>query len=339
MATISPETAAQVVALTESGLSRRDVARALDLSVSTVQRTYSRFVETNSYHRRAGSGRPRCTNDIDDRFIISTALRDRYKTSVQIRNSLRDVRNKNVSDDTVRRRLADQSLLSCRPAGVPLLTRRHRVARLNFAINHRDWTPEDWSNVLFSDESRFCLHSSDGRERVYRRRGERFADCTVKEKLSYNGGSVMVWAGISANAHTDLHFFHCNMNADVYVEDILHPYVIPFSHYIGENFLFMQDNARPHVAIRVLDFFREVRINRLEWPACSPDLNPIEHLWDNLGRKVRNHVPAPVSLEELRRILEQEWSVIRQADIRKLIFSMPNRMNEVIQARGGHTHY
>lgn len=149
----------------------------------------------------------------------------------------------------------------------------------------------------------------------------------------------MVWAGISANAHTDLHFFNNNMNADVYVEDILIPYVVPYAPFIGENFIFMQDNARPHIARRVIDFLDEVAINRFEWPANSPDLNPIEHLWDNLGRKVRNHVPAPQSLQELRRILENEWNAITQDEIKRLIRSMPDRMNEVIRARGGHTHY
>lgn len=73
----------------------------------------------------------------------------------------------------------------------------------------------------------------------------------------------MIWTGISANAHTDLHVFDKNMNIDVYVEDILIPYVVPYALFIGENFLFMQNNARPHIARRVLDFFDEVSINRL----------------------------------------------------------------------------
>jgi len=149
----------------------------------------------------------------------------------------------------------------------------------------------------------------------------------------------MVWAGISANAHTDLHFFEQNMNADVYVEEVLIPYVIPYAPFIGEGFIFMQDNARPHVARRVLNFCREVGIHLLEWPAMSPDLNPIEQLWDNFSRKVRNHVPAPQSLPELRRVLETEWANITQAEIQTLIRSMPRRMEEVIRARGGHTHY
>lgn len=339
MATISPEKAAQVVALIEDGRSRRYVAEALDLSVSTVQRAYARYLETNSVQRRPGSGRPRCTNENDDRFIVLNSLRDRHRTAVQIRNNLRDVRECNVSVDTIRNRLAEHGLFPRRPANVPSLMRRHRVTRLNFAVEHAGWTYAEWSTVLFSDESRFCLYSSDGRERVYRRVGERFADCTVSERPSYNGGSVMVWAGISANAHTDLHFFDANMNADVYVEDVLIPYVVPYAHFIGEDFLFMQDNARPHVARKVLDFCDEVGINRLEWPAMSPDLNPIEHLWDNINRKVRNHIPAPQSLPELRRVLEIEWNDITQTEIRTLIRSMPRRMNEVIRARGGHTHY
>jgi len=74
----------------------------------------------------------------------------------------------------------------------------------------------------------------------------------------------MIWAGISANAHTDLHFLNRNMNTDVYVEDVIISHIVPYALFIGENFLFMQDNARLHIARRVLNFFDEVGINRLE---------------------------------------------------------------------------
>lgn len=197
--------------------------------MSIVQHAYIRYLDTNSFQRKPGSGRPRDTNDEDNRYIILNSLKDRYRTAVQIRNNLRDVRNINVSVNTVRRRLAEQNLFSRRLVVVPLLTRRHHVTRLNFAVKHRNWTYTDWSKILFSDESRFCLYSPDGRERVYRRDGERFADCTVNERRSYNGNSVMIWAGISANVHTDLHFFDRNINADVYVEDVLIPYVVPYT--------------------------------------------------------------------------------------------------------------
>lgn len=98
---------------------RRHVAEAFHLSVSTVQRAHARNLDTNSFQRRLGSGRPRCNND-DDRFIVLNSLRERHQTAVEIRNNLRDVCNSNVSVNTVRRRLAKQNLFSRRSAAIPL---------------------------------------------------------------------------------------------------------------------------------------------------------------------------------------------------------------------------
>lgn len=95
MVTITPEVAAQVVALIEDGRSRRYVARSLNLSVSTMQRSYNRYLETNSFQRRPSSGRPRITDEHDDRFVLNS-LRDRHQTAVHIRNNLRDIRHINV---------------------------------------------------------------------------------------------------------------------------------------------------------------------------------------------------------------------------------------------------
>jgi hypothetical protein len=75
----------------------------------------------------------------------------------------------------------------------------------------------------------------------------------------------------------------------------------------------------------------------LPWPALSPDLKLIKHLWDELGRRVRNGLNPPETLDELRRALIQEWNNIPQAFIRKLIGSMRRRCQAVINARGGHT--
>lgn len=165
-----------------------------------------------------------------------------------------------VSDKTIRRRLKEENLHCRRPVLVLTLKYRHREARLNFAIEHQNWNVYDWSRVLFTDESRFCLKVPDGRQRVYRRLGERFTSCTTKIRKNFNGGSLMVWTGISADAHTDLHFFERSMDSHIYIEDIIIPYIVPYKEYIGENFLLMQDNARPHVARIVSDFLNEVNI-------------------------------------------------------------------------------
>lgn len=337
---LSPEVVAGIVALLQDGRSQCYVSRRFGCSRSTVQRVYLRFLETGSYARRPGSSRPRISSNRDDRFITNLSLRNRHLTAVQIRNELQHVRNVNISERTVRRRLNEANLFCRRPATGPELTREHRVARLRFAREHRHWTENEWANVLFTDESRYCLRSSDGRERVWRRRGERYAECTFSAKVSFQGGSVMVWGGISAETRTQLYVLQRGtLNAERYVRDILEPHVAPHRYLIGANFLLMQDNARPHVARVVQEYLNEENIQKMEWPAHSPDLNPIEHLWDGLGKRTRALVPAPATLEELRRALLEQWAAVPQEDIRRLVASMPRRMEAVIQARGGNTRY
>jgi len=101
--------------------------------------------------------------------------------------------------------------------------------------------------------------------------------------------------------------------------------------------ILMQDNARPHAARLTRDFLLDQEVRVLPWVPYSPDLNPLEHLWDELGRRVQRR--APTSRPALIRILREEWDAIPQDFIRRLIQSMRRRCRACIEARGGHTHY
>lgn len=191
------EAAAQVVALLQAGHNQRQVARELNMSQSAVSRVYRRFQETGGFVRRPQTNRHRSTSETDDRFIVSTSLRNRHLTDVDVQQELRRVRGVAVSQWTIRRRLKKANLTPKRPARGPKLSVAHRQARLQFAREHLNWTIEQWSSILFTDESRMCLHGNDRRDRVYRRPGERFSQCCFAETVSYGGGSVMMWAGIS----------------------------------------------------------------------------------------------------------------------------------------------
>lgn len=336
---ITPEEVARVMALIEDGRSQRYAARSVNKPEATVRRAVERFRETGQYKRRVGSGRPKCTTRIDDRFIILQTLRNRFQTATMTNNRLREVRHTNIHDITVRRRLKESNLQARRPATAPRLLRHHRVARLNFAQERQNWNEWQWSKVLFSDESRFCLRSPDGRQRVWRRSGERYDQGMFSERTSFGGGSVMVWAGISLEARTELCLLQRHsLDAIGYIE-ILQEYVVPFAPFIGEGFLLMQDNARPHTARIVTQYLDEVGIERLPWPALSPDMNPIEHLWDQLGKRVRNRVHTPENLQELAAALVEEWENIPQQNVANLIRSMPRRLETLIRARGGNTRY
>ena len=101
----------------------------------------------------------------------------------------------------------------------------------------------------------------------------------------------------------------------------------------------MQDNARPHTARVTQAYLNDMNITVMEWPARSPDMNPIEHVWDLLKRKVKSRIPAPANVGELRIAVVEEWRRLSQETIDNIILSMPRRVETLIRARGGNTRY
>ncbi|KAL6457486.1 hypothetical protein MHYP_G00344490 [Metynnis hypsauchen] len=190
------------------------------------------------------------------------------------------------------------------------------------------------------DESMLTLSTCDKHDRVWRRRGERSAACNILQHDQFGSGSVMVWGGISLEGRTALHVLaRGSMTAIRYRDEILRPLVRPYAGAVGPGFLLMQDDARPHVAGVCQQFLQDEGIEAMDWPARSPDLNPIEHIWDIMSRSIHQCHVAPQTVQELADALVQVWEEIPQETIRYLIRSMPRRCREVIQARGGHTQY
>lgn len=340
MPVLSRDNAIRATVWLEDGMSQNDVALRLGVHQSTISRLQKKLRETGNVARRRGQGRKRVSSAADDRFLQLNSLRNRTLTAPELQNHLETVRGVRISERTVRRRLTEANLKARRPAMCPILNRRHRTTRLAFAREHVNWTIQDWEKVLFTDESRFSLKGADGRQRVWRRTGERYADCAITERDRFGGGSIMVWGGIALDGVTDLVVFdRPSVTAHSYIEDVLQDHVVPFAFGIGPNFVLMQDNARAHVARVTREYLNEVHITVMDWPACSPDLNPIEHLWDELKRRLHAQRPRPASLNELRQFLQEEWRNLQQDVIRNLISSMPRRLQAVIQARGGHTRY
>ncbi|KAK7116368.1 hypothetical protein V1264_002059 [Littorina saxatilis] len=193
--------------------------------------------------------------------------------------------------------------------------------------------------MLFTDESRFCLEPADGCIRVWRRRGERFAEGAVLERQRFGGGSVMVWGGISTRLRTPLYHVVGNLTSVRYQNEILQPLVVPALQAIGPRAILQDDNAPPHRSAAVNTFIQQARVNRMLWPANSPDLNPIEHMWDELCRRVQQHHPPPANLGQLLQWLQQEWNGVPRAFICNLIHSMRQRCVECLAHNGGHTRY
>lgn len=338
MAKLSNLDRARALGHLNAGMPQNRVAQLFGVSLSTIKRLRRRFQETGDVKDRPRSGRPRVTTGQDDLYIRMAALRNRRLNASQLQMRMR-ARHVNISDQTVRNRLHAAGLRARKPARKPLLTANHRAHRLQWCRAHRGWNFQNWNQVMFSDESRFCLRNVDGRVKVWRRQGERFADCCIERTTAFHGGSVMVWGGISSGGRTELIILQGNLNAARYQQEILDPVAIPYVRALGPNAMLQDDNARPHRARIITDHLIQQGIQRMEWPACSPDLNPIEHLWDQLGRAVRERTDDVTTLQDLARILVEEWDAIPQNRIRRLVQSMRRRCQAVIAAFGGSTRY
>ncbi|KYB24688.1 Transposable element Tcb1 transposase-like Protein [Tribolium castaneum] len=107
---------------------------------------------------------------------------------------------------------------------------------------------------------------------------------------------------------------------------------------MGPGFILQQDNARLHMAGIVQDFFNACNIEVIDWPARSPDLNSIEHIWNTLGQRLKEHQPNQ-DLQHVEAILMELWEQLDPQYIRRLVESIPRRCAEVLRVRGGHTHY
>lgn len=331
---------ARAVQLLEEGAVQRVVADRLGVARSVIARLWRRYQETGRYTRRPGQGRPRITTAREDRYLQLLATRNRLSTARALENDFHQATGVHISDQTARNRLHDNGMRSRRPARGPILTVQHRASRLTYAREHRNWQLRNWSPVLFTDESRFHVSTCDRRVRVWRRAGERYADCNIVEHDHFGGGSIMVWGGICIAGRTELCIIdRGSMTAIRYRNEILGPIVRPFAGVIGPDFILMQDNARPHTARVAIDYLEQEGIDVMDWPARSPDLNPIEHVWDIIGRHVLGRHNPPTTVPQLRQALIEEWDAIPQNTIRRLIRSMPNRLEECLNARGAHTSY
>ena len=169
---------------------------------------------------------------------------------------------------------------------------------------------------------------------MYHRRNERYADCSVPERDRFvGGGSVMVWAAIAHGYRSSL-VTDENLNAQRYRDDIFAHHVIPLFHNNANISIVQHDNATSHIARNTVHFLRTNNIDFIDdWPANSPDPNPIEHVWDSLDRRLRRRPNPPAN------VFIQEWNNIPQAKINTLVNSMRRRCTAVVNSRGDHTCY
>nr|CAH7733875.1 unnamed protein product [Callosobruchus chinensis] len=164
---------------------------------------------------------------------------------------------------------------------------------------------EQWANRPWKI---FGLVSDDYRKRVWRERGGQNRLATAIGVAPCRGGTQMFWGGIRFNERTQL----IHVPGAYYLQNIINAIVQPLRNEIGDQFIFMDDNARPHRTRAVQQALENGNVARLEWPAMSPDMNLIEHVWDYVSRAIFNRNNPPRSTQELIVAATEEWDNIPQ---------------------------
>lgn len=336
---LSEATRWQIIGMRNAGMSLRQIGTQIGRHHSIISKLLKKYRATNEVKDLPRPGRPRKTTVREDRALLRLVRRRSFDSSSRLRQEW--LPGRPISNRTVRNRLKAAGYRARRPIKRPRLSPAHKAARLAWCNDRLHWNIASWRKVHFSDESRFLLHMVDGRTRVWRQRNTAMAPRNIQETVAFGGGSVMVWGCISMNCKLDIITIRGNLNGVRYQQEVLDRAVVPHfeNHPLATRPIFMDDNARPHRAHAVNDFLRQNAIDRIPWPAMSPDLNPIEHLWDFLGRRVRQRDPPVHNLNELTAALHEEWNRIPQNQIRRLIQGMRRRLESVVRAQGGHTRY
>ena len=338
MKKISKNTENSIISLLDRGLSSCQIAVQLGISHSTVMRECARFRPNKEKQK---GGRPAKLTTVDKQNIIRNITSGKADTAVGLVRDLGGSAGIRVSSETVRRTLKDAGLKAITKKKKPYLLPRHIRQRLEFALRHQHWTVKDWKRVIWSDETKVNRLGSDGRKWVWKKPGSELTNKDIQGTMKFGGGSLMFWGCMTAQGIGYGCRIDGRMDAELYTS-ILDDYLLPTIKYykMNKHKLFLQqDNDSKHTSRKARNWLETNKIEVLTWPPQSPDLNPIEHLWQHLKRKLAEYKTEPGGILDLWERVEAEWGKIPVEVCVNLIESMPRRVAAVLKAKGGYTKY
>lgn len=342
----------EIVGLFKGGFSHRKIAEILGIPKSTVGEVIKKYNEQGLTTTALRSGRPKILSERDNRHLVKIAKENRSNTLEELTDNFNTSMAISVSKRTVQRTLHKEGYSGHAAKKKPFISEKNRKKRYGWCRMRKNWTTK-WDYIIWSDESRFELFNNDSRNWVWRKTNERYkTDClkpTVKNSIG-----VMVWGCFCNNKLGPLVLVEGTLNSDRYIE-LLKEYLLPFLNNLNEkeeeeelipwflfqeeNYIFQDDNAPCHASIKTKSWKENNSIEILPWPAQSPDLNPIENLWNDLETRIRKRKPMPKNKNDFFIALKEEWYKIDENRLIRLVKSMPNRVNAVLENKGNPTKY
>lgn len=325
---LTAEEKAIILVLNGQGMSKKAIAEFVARSRDCV----SKFLQDpDAYGSRYVTGRPKALSVRDENHLLRKASEGK-ENSKQLLKYV----STPVHDSTIRRYLRKSQLFVYQKRKkTPKLTEEHKKKRVQWAEEKVDYGSK-WDEVIFSDEKKFNLDGPDGCQFYWhdlRKEEENFFSRQM------GGQSVMVWAGFSAKGKTKIAFLEGKQDSRKYI-DTLWNYLLPFAmEKHGSSFEFQQDNAAIHTSSLTKSFLSAGNVKTMQWPALSPDLNPIENLWGILVHRVYAGGAQYEDLTSLKNKIEVEWEKLGENELKPLIKSMKSRCIAVIKGKGAKTKY
>jgi hypothetical protein len=310
----------------------------LNLSFSTVRYVIKKYDDTGSTENKSRSGRPRALTVRERRDVIRQAIKKPFVSVQSLADDIATSSKKTVCAQTIRNVLHSAQIYGRAARKKPFINAVNRRKRLDFAKANINKTMDFWENIIFSDESKFNIFGSDGRKFVWKKCNAELDKQNLQPTVKHGGGHVMVWGCMSYNGVGQLAFIDGIMNAEMYI-DVLRNNLRQSAAKlgIGETFQFQQDNDPKHTAMKTKEWLLYNVPSQLPTLPQSPDINPIENLWHILDMKIRKRKIS--NKNDLKKALVEEWQKIPQEVTQKLVRSVPNRLQAIINAKGMHTKY
>lgn len=352
---LSPEQErAQMLAFKEMGLTNRQIAKRMGKSERWVYKWSSRWDQFGNVKDLERSGRPSKIKGRAKKMIENI----KYKRGKSTRKLAKDLKQMgdSVCHATVHNYLRKtKKWKPFKRQKSQFLTEHQMRKRLAFAKKYRHLKPEDWEHYVFSDEStKYLFHQPNQKnDVVWGSQNDEVPDVTCVK----NSAKVMIWGAMGARGLSRLHIVPTgtNVTAEYYQTQVLEKELKPALLRTAttgridqrrlvpepESAVFQQDGATPHTALRTQQWCEEnlpAFIPKAEWPGNSPDLNVIENLWSILDTEAYKD-PTPSTMKQLRRRLRHAWKMISQTDLRALVHSMPDRLENVRKSNGGPSGY
>jgi transposase len=334
---INKSTENDIVSQLLLGKTSRNVANHQHVSQTTVRR----IAKAKNIQLKSKGGAKKKLSLRDEKFCTKQIISGASKSVTELTKTLKEKHNISVDRRTVARALNNRGLRAGEKKKKPGLSQKNIKARFEWAKERKDWTVQDWNRVIFSDESKINRFNSDGRSWCWFRDVKQLEDRTVKITFKHGGGGLMVWGCMTSKGVGYLCKIEGIMDQHLYktiLEEDLNE-TMEFYELDPQEVIFQHDNDPKHKSKSVQKWLSEQEFDVLPWPAQSPDLNPIEHLWSEVKRKLNKFSSPPKGILELWERIQVTWNEISPQTCQNLFASMPRRVSDVIKAKGRWTKY